>query len=278
MMKYRLSKNEVLLSIIAALIAVALSFMLVSFMVISIPPQETNRWLAEWFLTTTYNWDDKDWWSASPEVVTSILWDYRGLDTVYETSVFFFAIIGGLMLVRSVKIDKESLGIKGMSIISKSVTKIILVTVPVVAASVALHGHLTPGGGFQGGSIFAVSSLLAIVALGTGFLYTRGWSKMRLLGFRTLGLIIISITIISLFIDGVLSGAPAYIVQNQWKPWAPVGMGYIVDLGIFGRILYSGSLIFLNIAEFLAVSAGLSLAFIIMSLPRKKLVEGGEIE
>ncbi|ADI31281.1 MnhB domain-containing protein [Staphylothermus hellenicus] len=278
MVEGKVSGRDVLLSIVAASIIVILSYVLVSFFVISIPPQETNRWLANWFLTSTYNWENKEWWSGSPEVVTSILWDYRGLDTVYETSVFFFAIIGGLMLVRSVKIDKESLGIKGMSVISKTVTKIILVAVPVVAASVALHGHLTPGGGFQGGSIFAVSSLLAIVALGTGFLYRRGWTKMRLLGFRTLGLLIISTTVISLFVVGVFSGITAYIVQNQWKPWAPIGMGYLVDLGVFGNILYSGSLIFLNLAEFLAVSAGLSLAFIIMALPKKKLVEGGDIE
>lgn len=123
MVEGKVSGRDVLLSIVAASIIVILSYVLVSFFVISIPPQETNRWLANWFLTSTYNWENKEWWSGSPEVVTSILWDYRGLDTVYETSVFFFAIIGGLMLVRSVKIDKESLGIKGMSVISKTVTK-----------------------------------------------------------------------------------------------------------------------------------------------------------
>lgn len=273
-----MKNKEILLGVLAGLIILALVYLLVSLAIIIVPPQEDNRWLASWFLETTYNSERKELWSASPEVVTSILWDYRGLDTVYETSVFFFAIIGGLMLVRSVKIDPSKLGIRGMSVISKTVTKIVLVSIPVVAVSVALHGHLTPGGGFQGGSIFAVASLLAIVALGVGFLYRRGWSKVRLLGFRTMGLIIISIVIMAVFITGLTIGATGYIVQNQWKPWAPIGYGYLINLGLLGNVLYSGSLIFLNIAEFLAVSAGLSLAFIIMALPREELIKGGDLE
>ena len=35
-----------------------------------------------------------DYSAKSPEVVTSILWDYRGVDTLFETSVFFLAIMG----------------------------------------------------------------------------------------------------------------------------------------------------------------------------------------
>ncbi len=275
--KWYVLKSGVIISVTVLLILL-FSYVLVSASIITVPPQRGNRPLAEWFLTTTYNWGRKYAWSGSPEVVTSILWDYRGLDTVYETSVFFFAIIGGLMLVRSIRIRRERLGFKGMSVIAKSITKIILVTVPVVAASVALHGHLTPGGGFQGGSIFAVSSLLAIVALGTGFLYVRGWSKNRLLGFRTLGLLLIALSVTIVFIIGSSMHATAFLVQNQWKPWAPIGMGYVVDLGILGSILYSGTLVFLNLSEFLAVASGLSLAFIIMSFPRKDIIQGGDLE
>ncbi len=209
--------------------------------------------------------------------MTSVLWDYRGIDTVYETSVFFLAIIGGLMLVRDYKPWGKPIG-KGMSLISRTVVKIVLVAVPVVAASIALHGHLTPGGGFQGGSVFAVSSLLAIIGLGTGFLLGRGWSKSKLLGFRTLGLIIISSIALAIPFLGLLEGLHAYIIQNQWKPWAPVGFGYLASIPGLGTILYSGTLVFLNIAEFLAVSAGLSLAFIIMSLSREEIKRSGGVE
>ncbi len=271
------SLRDIGLAVLASLIIILFAIALVNTMTISIPPQEHHRWLSWEFLTSTYNWAVKKSWAASPEVVTSVLWDYRGLDTVYETSVFFLAIIGGLMLVRNYHPGKKY-SEKGMSLIARTITKITIVSVPVVAASVALHGHLTPGGGFQGGSIFAVASLLAIVALGSGFLLNRGWSKSRLLGFRTLGLVIIASVALTLPVIGFLSGVKAYVIQNQYKPWAPVSFGYIASIPFLGTILYSGTLVFLNLAEFLAVSAGLSLAFLIMSLPREELKKSGGIE
>ncbi len=270
--------KEIIIATAAALLLVALSALLASSGLVAAPPPSDNRWLAEKFLTLTYNAERKALWAASPEVVTSILWDYRGIDTVYETSVFFFAIIGALMLVRSYKPARgEKIEGRGMSVIARTVTRITLVAIPVVAASIALHGHLTPGGGFQGGSVFAVATLLAIVALGTGFLVNRGWSKGRLLGFRTLGLVIIVFVAIAVPIIGLMDGGRAYLVQNQEKPWSGYGAGYIYSvLGL--DILYSGTLLFLNLAEFLAVSAGLTLAFLVMGLPREKLYKGGDVE
>ncbi len=270
--------KEAVLAAAASLLILLLSLAFVSTSVITIPPPSENRWLSERFLTATYNAEQKSLWAASPEVVTSILWDYRGLDTVYETSVFFLAIIGALMLVRSYKQKRdEKLPSNGMSVIAKTITKITLVAIPVVAASIALHGHLTPGGGFQGGSVFAVATLLAIVAMGTGFLANRGWSKGRLLGLRTLGLIVIVFVAIAVPIIGYMRGVHAYIMQNQEKPWSSVGLGYVYEL-LGHEVLYSGTLLFLNLAEFLAVSAGLTLVFLIMALPREKIYKGGDME
>ncbi len=272
-----IDKRDLLLVVCSLILVFGFIAVLLHSSAITIPPPEKHRWLSEKFLTITYNWENKTLWSASPEVVTSILWDYRGIDTVYETSVFFFAIIGGLMLVREFKGLKEY-PLKGMSLIAKTVTKIILVAVPIVAISVALHGHLTPGGGFQGGSIFAVASLLAIIAMGSGFLFKRGWSKGRLLGFRTLGLVIISAVALTLPFLGFMSNTRAYIIQNQYKDWAPLSFGYLYNIPLLGEILYSGTLIFLNLAEFLAVSAGLSLVFIILSIPLKEFRRSGGVE
>ncbi len=268
--------KEAVVAIAASLLIIGLSLSLINANVVIIPPPYSNRALANTFLRITYNWELKELWSASPEVVTSILWDYRGLDTVYETAVFFFAIIGALTLLRNIKSVEKRVP-KGMSVIAKTITKITLAAIPVVAASIALHGHLTPGGGFQGGSVFAVATLLAIVAMGLGFLVNRGWSKGRLLGLRTLGLVAIALTAIAVPLIALKHGTVGYLVQNQWKPWAPVGLGYMFDLmGI--NILYSGTLFIFNIAEFLAVSAGLTLAFLFLALPREEIRKGGGIE
>lgn len=271
-----IDRREILLVVTAIILVAGFIMVMINSSVVKIPPPTGHRWLSREFLVSTYNHDRAKLWSASPEVVTSILWDYRGLDTVYETSVFFFAIIGGLMLVREFR-GLKTYPLKGMSLIAKTVTRITLAAVPVVAVSVALHGHLTPGGGFQGGSIFAVASLLAIIAFGGGFLFKRGWSKGRLLGFRTLGLVIIASIALTLPIAGYIYGVRSYIIQNQYKPWAPIGMGYVADIPGMGEILYSGSLIFLNIAEFLAVAAGLSLVFLILSIPSEEFARSGGV-
>lgn len=264
--------RDALLALLAVIVILGLLVGLSRSGTLTAPPPDANRPLASDFLRTTFN-RTSDLWSASPEVVTSILWDYRGLDTVYETGVFFLAIIGAISLVRGVR--TPTLRWSGMSVIARTVSKITLAAIPVVAASIALHGHLTPGGGFQGGSVFSVASLLAIVALGTGFLTGRGWSKDRLLAYRTLGLLLISLVAVAALILAILKGETGYIMQNQWKPWARVGLGYLFGPG--NGILYSGSLFFLNLAEFLAVSAGLSLVFILMGLPWETL-KGGASE
>jgi len=275
-MKNRDTTKEIIVAIFASLLIIVFASAILFSGAIAIPPQPTNRPLASFYLRTTYNWEFKWLWSSSPEVVTSILWDHRGIDTVYETSVFFFAIIGALMLIRSYKGGSKYKAV-GMSIIARSITKITLVSIPVIALSMALHGHLTPGGGFQGGSVFAISTLLAIIALGLGFFMERRWTKHRLLGLRTMGLMIIGFIAISLPIIGFFKGYSGYIMQNQWKPWSPLGFGYVFNL--FGiEILYSGSLLFLNLAEFLAVSAGLTLAFIALALPKEDIRKGGGLD
>jgi len=63
-------------------------------------PQTDLRRLAEFYANNTLNLNDKYLWAASPEAVTAIVWDYRGFDTLFETSVFFLAIIACVAALR----------------------------------------------------------------------------------------------------------------------------------------------------------------------------------
>ena len=55
----------------------------------------------------------------------------------------------------------------GMSIIVRTATRLVYALIVVFGFYVIMHGHLTPGGGFQGGAVVASGFALVLVALGT---------------------------------------------------------------------------------------------------------------
>ena len=60
-----------------------------------------------------------------------------------------------------------------MSKIVRTMAGIIVPFVFVYGLYVIIHGHLTPGGGFQGGGVFASGIALLIVAFGSHYLHDR---------------------------------------------------------------------------------------------------------
>ncbi|ALM74608.1 MnhB domain-containing protein [Thermococcus barophilus] len=204
--------------------------------------------LGEYYLKNSYLPEDS---ARAPEVVTAILWDYRGLDTYFETAVLFLAIISAVSVFRSAKLPfpASNLGFTG---IVKTGAKLIAFITFVAAGSIAFHGHLTPGGGFQGGSILAGASILVIVAFSKKALERNGLDKSRALALRTLGLGII----IAFAFYPLLRGF--HFMQNQ-----PV---YPAELF---NMLVSGSISAYNLAEFLAVGAGFTIIFLLLSSPER---------
>ncbi|NJE06300.1 sodium:proton antiporter [Thermococcus sp. M36] len=213
------------------------------------------RPLGEFYLVNSYF---GDYSAKSPEVVTSILWDYRGVDTLFETAVFFLAIIGSLTVFRLTKEQEEEVKRPErppteMTSIVRDVTRVIVVMILAVSASIALHGHLTPGGGFQGGSALAVAPLLIIAAYSKYALEKSGFDKTRALILRSVGLLGIAlVAVIPLLYGG-------YVMQNQ--PVFPAELG--------GQPL-GGSLIYYNLFEFLAVGAGFTAVFLLLAIPEEK--------
>jgi len=237
------------------------------------------RLLASWYLFTTLNPQYPVFTAMSPEAVTAIVWDYRGLDTLFETAVFFLAIVGALALMRGISLKSalnnasNRVGDGGLSLICKTAARLLTPLIIVVSASIALHGHLTPGGGFQGGSAAAVAPLLVLVIFSVYFLLSKGVSEKPMLILRTAGLVGIYLTALAAVLIGLFTGLNAYVFQNQPKPDAPLGL----PAQISGALI-SGSLLFFNVFEYLAVAGGFTLVFILLSIPEEvvKSFIGGE--
>ncbi|MEM4576536.1 MAG: MnhB domain-containing protein [Candidatus Nezhaarchaeales archaeon] len=223
-------------------------------------PSEEVRPLAKFYLENSFNVFNKTWWAASREPVSAMIWDYRGLDTYYESSVFFLAVMGSLALfkIAGIKLGpnnrKKELG---LSIIVKTVNRLTYPLIVIVSVAIA-----TIIGGFQAGSIFAVAQLIIIASFSRYFLEgTLRLTRNRCLTIETTFLMMI------VLVAGlpVLAGAIA-LMQNQAKPWSPL---FSFPEAI-GPVETSGSIFFYNIAEFLAVGAGFTLLFLLLSIPEEE--------
>jgi len=240
-----------------------------------VPPPDV-RYLAAWYLVTTFNPSITYVSAMAPEGVTSIVWDYRGLDTVFETAVLFLAIIASVALMRGVEHRGVYDELKhGLTLIAKNATKVVVPMIIGVGISIALHGHLTPGGGFQGGSALAVAPLLVLVVFSKYFFDKVGLTKSKALAIRSTGLLGVGLTALAIVIVSLFLHIPAYILQNQPRIGAPIGFPW---KGAYG-VLLGGSLLSFNAFEAMAVCMGFVILFLLLAIPEsfvRKLVLGEE--
>ena len=96
--------------------------------------------------------------TGAVNIVTSVVLDYRGLDTLGEVTVLFAAALG-LGMAASMFERKRAENIPSSLILSTG-CRFFLPFILLVGVYIFLHGHLTPGGGFQGGAIIASGFLL----------------------------------------------------------------------------------------------------------------------
>ena len=140
-----------------------------------------------------------------------------------------------------------------MSKIVRTIASLLIVPGMIFGLYVIMHGHLTPGGGFQGGAVIATISALFIVAYGErikGILDQDVLSlveSMALLAFISLAFLGISVTFFHNFLanSGKIFGASV----------SGVNPGYLNTGGIIPLM---------NLAVGLEVSAALSLIVLVM--------------
>lgn len=104
---------------------------------------------------------------GAANIVTAIIVTYRGLDTLGEVTVLFLtAAIVGLVLAkgkhRKREARRQTLPPPGELLLTG--TRLLLPLILLFGAYVFTHGHLTPGGGFQGGAIVASAVLMLLLS------------------------------------------------------------------------------------------------------------------
>ena len=105
--------------------------------------------------------------------ITAIVVNFRGFDTLGEVTVLFLAATGLASILYRKEEDEEEedenkhhvshrLNLPSSSLI-RTGAKILFPLILILGIYVFVHGHLTPGGGFQGGAIIATGFLLMLV-------------------------------------------------------------------------------------------------------------------
>ena len=100
--------------------------------------------------------------TGSANMVTSVVVNYRSFDTLGEVTVLFVATLGvGLLLGGRRKRQTYQ---HAPNFILKHGARLVFGIMMVFGVYMFTHGHLTPGGGFPGGSILAAALLLLYLA------------------------------------------------------------------------------------------------------------------
>ena len=97
--------------------------------------------------------------TGATNIVTSVVVSYRGFDTLGEVTILFIASIG-LGAVLSTVGEKTVRDIEPASLVLSTGCRVLFPLILIFGTYIFIHGHLTPGGGFQGGAIIASGFLL----------------------------------------------------------------------------------------------------------------------
>jgi multicomponent Na+:H+ antiporter subunit B len=178
------------------------------------------------------------------DLVTALNFDIRGFDTLGEEFILFASVLGVVLILRELRGERqrphqEEADEHHFAGASEALRALALGLVPSMIALgvyVVVHGHMTPGGGFQGGLVLAAAPFAVFLA--------GRYMRMKLIAPQTLVEI------------GDSVGAAGYGL---------VGLGGLVFVGIFfknfitpfgvpGHLLSAGQMPLASIAVGLEVS------------------------
>ncbi len=143
---------------------------------------------------------------------------------------------------------------KGMTVIVQKVTQIVCGIIFLYGIYIIVHGHLTPGGGFAGGTIIAGSFVLLIIAFGSEFLALKKEETGSSILESTAILAFLVIASIGLLLGGV----GIFFVNFMPK-------------GTIGNLISAGTIPLFNIAVGIEVAAALLTVFLALLIYKEEL-------
>lgn len=102
---------------------------------------------------------------GAANLVTAVVVTYRGFDTLGEVTILFLAAaIVGFFLKVYHRDDEREGALRKTSEILVTASTLLVPTIFMLGVYIFINGHLTPGGGFQGGAVIATGMVMMILA------------------------------------------------------------------------------------------------------------------
>ncbi|HAK47423.1 MAG TPA: sodium:proton antiporter [Spirochaeta sp.] len=185
---------------------------------------------------------------GSANIVTAVVVTYRGLDTLGEVTILFAAaaVVG---LLNHLNRNESSIRREGSELLNTAST-LLFPLIFLFGAYVFINGHLSPGGGFQGGAIIASGVVLTVLA-----------NPNRKIGHRVLSII----ESLSGLIYVALGAAGALLIANGFLD------NRIIPLGEFGSLFSAG--IIPVIYSVIGLKVGSELSSVVITLNGETIEE-----
>jgi len=114
--------------------------------------------------------------------------------------------------------------------LEKTTSKLLIIFIIIFGVNITLFGHLTPGGGFQGGAIVATGVALIFIVMGIKFLDERTLNIVKGLGGIGIGFLVFF---------GLIFRSQIVGSQKLFNLWSG---DYILPLNIFCTIIVTSGL------------------------------------
>jgi multicomponent Na+:H+ antiporter subunit B len=177
--------------------------------------------------------------TGATNIVTSVVVGYRAFDTLGEITILFVAAVGLGAVVATGGRRNKAERIEPASLVLTTGCRLLFPLMLLFGAYVFIHGHVTPGGGFQGGAIIASAFLLV-------YLGCRGRriSKVRSTVTESLsGLVFVVMGLLGLTVGGgyfLANFMPHGLLNQVWSagiiPVIYIAVGFKVGSELAGVI------------------------------------------
>ena len=233
-------------SVLAVVICIALSAVLI-YTALDLPQFGNADALVDNEVSRFYVEDGLEH-TGAVNIISGIILDFRGFDTLGESHVLFIAACTVLMLLHLPKGDSPAALRERMEAeaddrhfeprhdpILQGCARLLVPLLLVFGIYILLNGHLSPGGGFSGGAILGAGMILFLCAFG----FAEAERFFTIKTFRTF-------TTAALLCYAMCKGYVFFTGAN--------GIESHIEAGVFGRILSGGLMMPLNIAVGLVVA------------------------